>query len=103
MEKSTIDLKIKKFAIGLDADQNVIHINDRVKFFEGEYAIENELEVILVDFFLNEVSAKEIREIKPTNCLCLVDRKTGNCVPRKNSSERIRQNDIRFSSCRLVK
>ena len=93
--------KMRKFAIGKDADQNTIHINDRVKFFAGEYANENELEVILVDFFLNEV--KEIQEIKQSNCLSLIDRATGKCLPKKDSLERIRKNDERFALCRGVK
>ena len=93
--------KMRKFAIGKDADQNIIHINDRVKFFAGEYANENELEVILVDFFLNEV--KDIQDIKQSNCLSLIDRNTGKFLPKKDSSERIRQNDERFAMCRVIK
>ena len=92
---------MRKFAIGKDADQNIIYINDRVKFFAGEYAKENELEVILVDFFLNEV--KDVQDIKLSNCLSLIDRATGKRLPKQDSIERLRQNDERFAMCRVIK
>ena len=94
---------MKKFAIGKDADQNIIYINDRVKFFAGEYANESELEVVLFDFFLNEIDANNVKEIKHSHCLSLVDRKTGKYLPKKESSVRIRQYDGQFALCRVVK
>jgi len=94
---------MKKYAIGTDADQSIIYLNDRVKFFAGEYANESILEVILFDFFLNEIDAKDIKEIKPSQCLSLVDRKTGKYLPKKESSVRIKPNDDQFALCRVVK
>lgn len=94
---------MKKFAIGKDVDQNIIYINDRVKFFTGEYANESELEIVLFDFFLNEIDANSVKEIKHSHCLSLVDRKTGIYLPKKESSARIKPNDDLFAFCRVVK